>query len=100
MTYERCFPDVSQVERSQAVARPDSAAARTFSLWSDTEARERVCRLLRTGWRPDQLAAMFGVSPSEIERLFAWDLDRDSKAVREVAADQFEQWQTLDGVGK
>jgi hypothetical protein len=36
--------------------------------------------------------------PARYRRLFAWDLDRRSKAVREIAADQVEQWQALGGV--
>lgn len=36
--------------------------------------------------------------PARYERLFAWELDRRCKAVREVAADLFELWQDLGGV--
>jgi hypothetical protein len=36
--------------------------------------------------------------PARYRRLFAWDLDRRSKAVREIAADQVDQWQALGGV--
>ena len=36
--------------------------------------------------------------PARYERLFAWELDRRSKAVREVAADLVELWQDLGGV--
>ena len=36
--------------------------------------------------------------PARYRRLFAWDLDRRSKVVREIAADQVEQWQALGGV--
>jgi hypothetical protein len=36
--------------------------------------------------------------PARYERLFAWPMDRRSKAVREVAADQVELWQDLGGV--
>ena len=36
--------------------------------------------------------------PARFERLFAWQLDRRCKAVREVAADLFELWQDLGGV--
>jgi hypothetical protein len=36
--------------------------------------------------------------PARYSRLFAWELDRRSKAVREVAADLFELWQDLGGV--
>lgn len=37
--------------------------------------------------------------PARYERLFAWQLDRRCKAVREVAGDLFELWQDLGGVG-
>lgn len=40
---------------------------------------------------PTELPARYG-------RLFAWQLDRRSKAVREVAADLYELWQDLGGV--
>ena len=36
--------------------------------------------------------------PARYERLFAWNLDRRCKAVRDVAADLFELWQDLGGV--
>ena len=36
--------------------------------------------------------------PAKYQRLFAWDLDRRSKAVREVASDLSELWQDLGGV--
>jgi hypothetical protein len=36
--------------------------------------------------------------PARYERLFAWELDRRCKTVREVAADLFELWQDLGGV--
>lgn len=36
--------------------------------------------------------------PARYERLFAWELDRRCKAVREVAADLVELWQDLGGV--
>ena len=36
--------------------------------------------------------------PARYERLFAWQLDRRCKAVREVAGDLFELWQDLGGV--
>ena len=36
--------------------------------------------------------------PARYERLFAWELDRRCKAVRDVAADLFELWQDLGGV--
>lgn len=36
--------------------------------------------------------------PARFQRLFAWELDRRCKAVREVAADLFELWQDLGGV--
>lgn len=36
--------------------------------------------------------------PARYERLFAWQLDRRCKAVRDVAADLFELWQDLGGV--
>jgi hypothetical protein len=36
--------------------------------------------------------------PARYERLFAWQLDRRCKAVREVAADLLELWQDLGGV--
>jgi hypothetical protein len=36
--------------------------------------------------------------PARHERLFAWQLDRRCKAVREVAADLQELWQDLGGV--
>jgi hypothetical protein len=36
--------------------------------------------------------------PARYERLFAWELDRRCKAVREVASDLFELWQDLGGV--
>jgi hypothetical protein len=50
--------------------------------------------------KPGQQSDRPTLLPARYRRLFAWDLDRDSKAVREVAADQFEQWQSLDEVGK
>jgi hypothetical protein len=40
---------------------------------------------------PTQLPARYG-------RLFAWELDRRCKVVRDVAADLFELWQDLGGV--
>jgi hypothetical protein len=36
--------------------------------------------------------------PARYERLFAWQLDRRCKAVREVARDLVELWQDLGGV--
>ena len=36
--------------------------------------------------------------PATYKRLFAWELDRRCKAVREVAADLVELWQDLGGV--
>jgi hypothetical protein len=36
--------------------------------------------------------------PARYERLFAWQLDRRCKAVREVAGDMWELWQELGGV--
>lgn len=36
--------------------------------------------------------------PARYQRLFAWDLDRRCKAVRDVAADLVELWQDLGGV--
>lgn len=36
--------------------------------------------------------------PARFERLFAWQLDRRCKAVRDVASDLFELWQDLGGV--
>jgi hypothetical protein len=36
--------------------------------------------------------------PAKYERLFAWQLDRRCKAVREVAGDLFELWQDLGGI--
>jgi len=36
--------------------------------------------------------------PARYRPLFAWDLDRRSKSCREIAADQYEQWQALGGV--
>ena len=36
--------------------------------------------------------------PARYERLFAWDLDRRCKTVRDVASDLFELWQDLGGV--
>jgi AraC-like DNA-binding protein len=47
----------------------DNAAALAMLSWSELEARERICRLLASGWRINQLAEMFGLNPSEIERL-------------------------------
>ncbi len=70
MTYERCFPDVSQDEPSQA---PNSAAALTFAGWSESEARERIARLLASGWSAKQLALTFGVRVEEIDPLTDMD---------------------------
>ena len=36
--------------------------------------------------------------PARYQRLFAWELDRRCKAVREVASDLVELWQDLGGV--
>src|SRR5262245_60626906 len=36
--------------------------------------------------------------PARYERLFAWQLDRRCKAVRDVSSDLFELWQDLGGV--
>ncbi len=36
--------------------------------------------------------------PARFDRLFAWQLDRRCKAVREVAGDLYELWQDLGGV--
>jgi hypothetical protein len=38
--------------------------------------------------------------PARYQRLFAWQLDRRCKAVREVAGDLFELWQDLGGVSE
>jgi hypothetical protein len=38
--------------------------------------------------------------PARYERLFAWQLDRRCKAVREVASDLYELWQDLGGVSE
>lgn len=36
--------------------------------------------------------------PAQYERMFAWNLDRRCKVVRDVAADLYELWQDLGGV--
>jgi hypothetical protein len=48
--------------------------------------------------KPGALSERPTALPSRYRRLFAWDLDRRSKIVREVAADQYELWQALGGV--
>jgi hypothetical protein len=40
-----------------------------FADWSESEAQRRIATLLRCGWRPAQLAAMFGIEIEEIDRL-------------------------------
>jgi hypothetical protein len=54
---------------------PNSAVAMTFAGWSETEARQRIARLLATGWRAPQLALMFGVDLEEIDRLVGEHLE-------------------------
>jgi hypothetical protein len=65
MTYARCFPHVSQVEASQA----PGAAALMFANWSETEAAQRIRKLLAAGWSAEQIGRMFGIRVQEIDRL-------------------------------
>jgi hypothetical protein len=44
-------------------------AALAFLNWTENEARERLARLLATGWSASQVAEMFGLRVAEIERL-------------------------------
>jgi hypothetical protein len=69
MTYERCFPHVSQAGRSEAANRRDVAAAMTFANWSEPEAAQRIRKLLATGWSAAQVGRMFGLRIEEIDRL-------------------------------
>jgi hypothetical protein len=46
-------------------------AALAFLNWSESEARERIARLLATGWSVGQIAEMFGLRVAEIDRLVA-----------------------------
>lgn len=43
--------------------------ALAFAGWSVAEARQRICKLLATGWSAEQLALMFGATLEEIDRL-------------------------------
>jgi hypothetical protein len=47
---------------------------------------------------PGQVSELPTQLPARYRRLFAWELDRRCKAVREVAADLVELWQDLGGV--
>jgi hypothetical protein len=58
-------------------------AALAFLNWTEPEARERLARLLATGWSASQVAEMFGLSVAEIERLAGHS---DPRTVREVSA--------------
>jgi hypothetical protein len=46
-----------------------SDAAIAFANWTEAEARQRVARLLATGWSISTIALMFGVDLEEIDRL-------------------------------
>ncbi len=63
MTYTRRFPDVSRPKASHA--------ALTFADWSETEAAQRIGKLLAAGWSTAQVARMLAIRPQEIERLVA-----------------------------
>jgi hypothetical protein len=67
MTYERCFPNVSQPKASQA-------AKLTFADWSESEAGQRIDKLLAQGWTVGQVARMFGLRAEEVERLSSLDI--------------------------
>lgn len=63
-------PMNSRDENQAATAvLPNPASAMTFAGWSETEARERIARLLASGWRTETVALMFGIKLSEIYRL-------------------------------
>lgn len=63
---------------------PDPAATLTFAGWSEPEARERITRLLATGWRAPQLALMFGVRLEEIDRLARLDGHPEAETAAEI----------------
>jgi hypothetical protein len=46
-----------------------SDAALAFSNWTESEARERIRRLLAQGWSASSIALMFGIDIGEINRL-------------------------------
>ena len=71
MTYERCIPIVSQVKRPQSDTFGGSVAAMAFADWSEAEAAQRIAKLQASGWSAAQIARMFGLQLSEIERLAA-----------------------------
>jgi hypothetical protein len=71
MTYERCIPIVSQVKRPQADTFGGSVAAMAFADWSEAEAAQRIAKLLASGWSAAQIARMFGLRASEVDRLAA-----------------------------
>lgn len=45
------------------------AAAMSFAAWSQSEAADRIRKLLASGWSPEQIGRMFGARTEEIERL-------------------------------
>jgi hypothetical protein len=57
------------------------AAAMSFAAWSQSEAAERIRKLLAAGWSAAQIGQMFGARVEEIERL----VGREPSTVVEVA---------------
>jgi hypothetical protein len=48
---------------------PNSAAILTLSNWTEAEARQRIAKLLATGWSVSSIALMFGIDSEEVHRL-------------------------------
>jgi Trp operon repressor len=56
-----------------------SDAALAFAGWPQFEAQKRIATLLRCGWSARELAAMFGTTVAEIDRLTG-DVDQPVSA--------------------
>lgn len=63
---------------------PNSAAALTLSNWTESEARQRICKLIAQGWSVSSIALMFGIEIEEIDRLAGQSDQPVSVASREV----------------
>ena len=65
---------------------PNSDAALAFSNWTEDEARQRIARLLATGWSASSIALMFGIELSEIDRLTGQSDQPASVSAREACS--------------
>jgi hypothetical protein len=63
------------------MSHQNPAAAMRFAAWSQSEATDRIRKLLAAGWSTHQIGRMFGIRVDEIERL----VGREPRTVVEVA---------------